>query len=274
MGFVLANPLMLGGILLTVGAVSGVAAGLLGVGGGIIIVPVLYHLFTQLGVDEAVRMHLAVGTSLTTIIATSTTSIRAHARRDAVDIKLLKSWGPTIFVGVLAGTAIAGFVRGAALTAIFAVMATIVAVYMAFGRPHWRIADHLPAGILRHGIAAFIGAVSAMMGIGGGTLSVPTLTLFGYPIHKAVGTAAAIGLIIGIPGTIGFVLAGWDVPNRPAWSLGYVNLLGVAALLPTSMLLAPVGARLAHSLDTRRLKQVFAAFLGLTALRMFYGLLA
>ncbi len=274
MGFVLANPLMLGGILLAVGAVSGVAAGLLGVGGGIIIVPVLYHLFTQLGIDEAVRMHLAVGTSLTTIIATSTTSIRAHAKRGAVDIGLLKSWGPAIFIGVLAGTAIAGFVRGSALTAVFAVMATIVSFYMAFGRPHWRIADQLPTGALRHAIAGFIGAVSAMMGIGGGTLSVPTLTLFGYPIHKAVGTAAAIGLIIGIPGTIGFVLAGWDVPNRPAWSLGYVNLLGVAALLPTSMLLAPVGARLAHSLDTRRLKQVFAAFLGLTALRMFYGLLA
>lgn len=274
MGFVLANPLMLGGILLTVGAVSGVAAGLLGVGGGIIIVPVLYHLFTELGVDPAVRMHLAVGTSLTTIIATSTTSIRAHAKRGAVDIGLLKSWGPAIFVGVLGGTALAGFVRGSALTAVFAVMATIVAVYMGFGRPHWRLSDHLPTGVLRHAIAAFIGAVSAMMGIGGGTLSVPTLTLFGYPIHKAVGTAAAIGLIIGIPGTIGFILAGWDVPNRPAWSLGYVNMLGVAALLPTSMLLAPVGARLAHSLDTRRLKQVFAAFLGLTALRMFYGLLS
>ncbi len=274
MGFVLANPLMLGGILLTVGAVSGVAAGLLGVGGGIIIVPVLYHLFTELGVDPAVRMHLAVGTSLTTIIATSTTSIRAHAKRGAVDIGLLKSWGPAIFVGVLGGTALAGFVRGSALTAVFAVMATIVAVYMGFGRPHWRLSDHLPTGVLRHAIAAFIGAVSAMMGIGGGTLSVPTLTLFGYPIHKAVGTAAAIGLIIGIPGTIGFILAGWDVPNRPAWSLGYVNVLGVAALLPTSMLLAPVGARLAHSLDTRRLKQVFAAFLGLTALRMFYGLLS
>lgn len=274
MGFVLANPLMLGGILLTVGAVSGVAAGLLGVGGGIIIVPVLYHLFTELGVDPAVRMHLAVGTSLTTIIATSTTSIRAHARRGAVDTGLLKSWGPAIFVGVLGGTALAGFVRGTALTAVFAVMATIVACYMAFGRPHWRLSDHLPTGMLRHAIAAFIGAVSAMMGIGGGTLSVPTLTLFGYPIHKAVGTAAAIGLIIGIPGTIGFILAGWDVPNRPAWSLGYVNVLGVAALLPTSMLLAPVGARLAHSLDTRRLKQVFAAFLGLTALRMFYGLLS
>lgn len=135
------------------------------------------------------------------------------------------------------------------------------------------IAEHLPAGVAKAGLAGFIGAVSAMMGIGGGTLSVPILTLFNYPIHRAVGTAAAIGFIIGVPGAIGFVATGWSAAGLPPFSLGYINLLGLALILPTSMLLAPVGARLAHRLDTTRLRRVFAVFLAVTSLRMFYGLL-
>lgn len=265
--------LFFGGLLLAAGAVAGLTAGLLGVGGGIVIVPVLWHLFASLGIDEAVRMHVAVGTSLATIIATSASSVRAHHRRGAVDFDLLKSWGPWIFVGVLIGTAIAGYVKGPVLTAVFASVAAIVSLHMGFGKPEWRLAETLPKGPGKAGLAGLIGTVSAMMGIGGGTLSVPILSLFGYPIHRAVGTAAAIGFIIGIPGAIGFILAGWDVPNRPPFSLGYISLLGFALILPTSTMLAPVGAKLAHGLNTRNLKRVFAVFLGFTALRMFYDLL-
>lgn len=259
--------------LLTAGAAGGLLAGLLGVGGGIVIVPVLFHLFTSLGIDESVRMHVAVGTSLATIIATSATSTRSHFRKGAVDTGLLRSWGPAIFVGVLAGTALAGIVRGPLLTAVFAVVGLMVSLHMAFGRAHWRLAEGLPTGLPRLSLAGGIGTISAMMGIGGGTLSVPILTLFGYPMHRAVGSAAAIGFLIGVPGTIGFIATGWDVAGRPPFSLGYVNLLGLALILPTSMALAPFGARLAHRLDTRNLRRAFAVFLALTALRMAHSVL-
>lgn len=262
-----------GALLLAAGAVAGVTAGLLGVGGGIVIVPVLWHMFDAIGIDEDVRMHVAVGTSLATIIATSVSSVRAHHRRGAVDFALLRSWGIWIFLGVLAGTAIAGFVRGPVLTAVFATVALIVSLHMGFGKQDWRIAESLPRNPGKAGLAAVIGAISAMMGIGGGTLSVPILSLFGYPIHRAVGTAAAIGFIIGIPGTIGFIITGLGVPERPPLSLGYISLIGFALIFPTSTLLAPYGAKLAHGLNTRNLKRVFAVFLGFTALRMFYDLL-
>ena len=260
-------------ILPLVGVAAGLIAGLLGVGGGIVVVPVLYHVFTVLGLDEAVRMHVAVGTSLATIIATSTSSWRSHARKGAVDRDLLRDWGPFILVGVALGSLAAGWVKGPILTGIFAVFAFLVALHMAFGRPHWRLGHNLPTGAAKAGLATLIGGCSAMMGIGGGTFAVPTLTLFGTPIHRAVGTASAIGLIIGIPGTIGFILTGWNAAHLPPFSLGYVNLLGVAAILPTSMAAAPWGARLAHSLDTRLLRRAFAVFLFLTSVRMAYGLL-
>jgi uncharacterized membrane protein YfcA len=260
---------MLASLLLAAGAVAGVTAGLLGVGGGIVLVPVLWNLFTALEVNESIRMHLAVGTSLATIIATSASSLRAHHRRGAVDVVLLRSWGPWIFVGVIAGTALAGYVRGPVLSLVFASVALVVAVYMGCARPGWRLADRLPEGAPKAMLAGVIGTVSAMMGIGGGTLSVPILSLCGYPMHRAVGTAAAVGFIIGIPGAIGFVISGWGAPNLPPLSLGYVSLLGFALIFPTSTLLAPYGARLAHGLNTRHLKRVFAVFLGFTALRMF-----
>lgn len=256
-----------------VGIAAGLIAGLLGVGGGIVIVPVLYHVFTILGLDEAVRMHVAVGTSLATIIATSTSSWRSHARKGAVDRDLLRSWGPFILAGVAIGSLAAGWVKGPVLTGIFAVFALMVSLHMAFGRPEWRLGHTLPTGAAKAGLAALIGGCSAMMGIGGGTFAVPTLTLFGTPIHRAVGTASAIGLIIGIPGTLGFILTGWNAALLPPFSLGYVNLLAVAAILPTSMAAAPWGARLAHRLDTRLLRRAFAVFLFLTSFRMAYGLL-
>lgn len=254
--------------LLATGAIAGFVAGLLGVGGGIVIVPVLFYVFTLLGIDEEVKMHVAVGTSLSTIIATSAMSVRAHWRRGAVDVPMLKRWSIAVFLGVVAGTMLATYVKGPVLTGVFAVVAFFVSIHMGLGKPHWRIADHLPGGIVEQAIAAMIGCVSAMMGIGGGTLSVPTLSLFGYPIHRAVGTAAAIGFVIGLPGTVGFVLGGLGVPDRPPFSFGYVSLVGLALILPTSMLLAPYGAHAAHALPKEKLKRAFALFLFITSLNM------
>ncbi len=265
--------LALAAVLVGTGLFAGVTAGLLGVGGGIVIVPVLFHMFGILGIDEAVRMHMAVGTSLATIIPTSVVSARAHYRRGAVDIGLLRSWAPALFVGVIMGSAIGGLVKGAVLTAVFAVVALAVAGHMAFHAEGDHFRDRLPNGAGAHGLPAVIGAVSAMMGIGGGTLSVPVLSACSVPIRRAVGTAAAIGLIIAIPGTVGFAIAGLGVANRPPASLGYVSVIGFLLLTPTTMLAAPWGARLAHALPPQRLRLAFAVFLALTSARMAVGLI-
>lgn len=270
------DPLFLGLlalVLLTAGLCAGVLAGLLGVGGGIVIVPVLYHLFGMIGMDESIKMHVAVGTSLASIVPTSITSIRSHMKRDAVDRDLLRSWGPWVALGVVIGSALAAFARGEVLTAVFAVFALVIALHMAFTPESLRIADHPPRGVVKGMVATFIGGFSAMMGIGGGTLTVPTLVLCNYPIRRAVGTSAAVGLIIAVPGTLGFIAGGWNVPFLTGFSLGYVSLLGLVLIAPASMLAAPFGARIAHAIDPRLLRKAFALFLALTSARMFYGVL-
>jgi uncharacterized membrane protein YfcA len=260
--------------LLATGVAAGFIAGLLGVGGGIVIVPVLYLLFSALGVPEEVRMHVAVGTSLSTIVFTSFSSLRAHSKRGATDWELFRSWAPGIVVGVLAGTALASFISGQSLTAFFGCVALLVAGWMAFSPPQLRLFPGLPTGPLKYVVTGAIGIVSALMGIGGGTLSVPTMTLCGYPIHRAVGTASAIGFLIGLPGTLGMIVGGWGRAGLPPLSLGYVNLLGLVLILPASMLLAPYGARAAHALPVRGLKIAFAVFLVITAIKMLSSLVS
>jgi uncharacterized membrane protein YfcA len=260
----------LGLSLLLTGAVAGILAGLLGVGGGIVVVPVLYHLFGLLGIDESVNMHVALGTSLATIIATSIASARAHYRKGSLDFALLKSLAPAIFIGVVLGAVLAGMARGEVLRVIFAVFALLVAANMGLRHEAIILASHLPTGWVRQSIGVLIGGLSTVMGIGGGTLSVPILTACNYPVRMAVGTASAIGLIISLPGTIGFILSGLGVPARPPGSLGFVNLIGFALIVPTTVLLAPLGARIAHSINPSRLRIVFALFLFATAIRMLY----
>lgn len=264
----LSSLLTLSAALLATGAVAGMLAGMLGVGGGIVIVPVLFHLFGALGFDEAVRMHVAVGTSLATIIPTSISSSRSHYRRGGIDFDLLLAWGPWIFAGALTGALVSSSVKGPVLTGVFAVVALIVSANMAFRPEGTAFAKNLPGLALRLPIAFSIGGVSAMMGIGGGTLSVPALSAFSYPIRRAVGTAAAIGLIIALPGAIGFAFSGMDVAGRPPGTFGYVNLIGFALIVPMTVLAAPVGARIAHAVNPTRLRQFFALFLFLTALKM------
>ena len=258
--------------LLAAGIAAGLLAGLLGVGGGIVIVPVLFHLFSLLGFAEDVRMHVAVGTSLATIIPTSIISARAHAHRAAVDKGLLWALGPAVFAGTLAGAAIAGVARGDVLTAVFAVVAVAVAANMAFGMEGKAIRDGLPGGWRNLALGGVIGGISAMMGIGGGSLSVPVISACRYPIRTAVGTAAAIGLIIAVPGAAGFIVTGWAKPSLPPGSLGYVNLFGFALIVPATMLAAPWGARVAHAVKPQLLRKAFAVLLCLTSLRLIYGL--
>lgn len=261
-------------VLLATGAVAGLLAGLLGVGGGIVIVPVLYHLFTLLGLDESVKMHMAVGTSLATIIPTSIISARAHARRGSIDPHLLRALAPALFVGVLLGTWLSGILKSTTLTIMFGLLGLFVATNMLVRKPVTAIAEGLPKTPLKQIIGAAIGGLSTLLGIGGGTLSVTTFCLFSYPIHRAVGTAAAIGVIISIPGAIGFIFTGLGIPDRPPASLGYVNWVGVALIVPMTVLTAPLGVRLAHAINADRLRLLFAVFLLLSSARMFYSVLS
>lgn len=256
--------------MLLTGLVGGVLAGLLGVGGGIVVVPVLEIVLSLLGVDPSIRMHVAVATSQATIIPTSISSSRAHFRRDAVDVSLVKRWSLFMFAGSLLGTVVAGHVHGRVLSGVFAAVALIVALKMILPLANRPLARDVPQGAATQILPGTIGALSSMMGIGGGTLSVPIMTLLNQPIHRAVGTAALFGLVISIPATVGFIVAGSGNGLLPAGSLGFVNLVGFAFIAPTTMLAAPWGARIAHGLQRRRLSMLFGLFLFIVAVRMFY----
>jgi len=269
-GFVVA----FAGILMLAGLAAGTLAGLLGVGGGIVIVPVLYLLLPLVDVPETLCMHLAVGTSLATIVPTSLRSAQSHYRRDGLDLTLLRALAPGILVGVLIGTLVGARAGGEVLTLIFAVVAILVSAHMGLRQEGWVVAPSLPGPPWVQGIGLFIGGFSVVMGIGGGTLSVPILSAVSVPIRRAVGTASAIGILISIPGAIGFIAAGWTTPGLPPFSLGYVNLLGFALIVPMTLLMAPIGARIAHTIPPTALRKAFALFLFLTAVRMFYGVLA
>jgi uncharacterized membrane protein YfcA len=260
------------GVLALAGCGSGFLAGMLGVGGGIVVVPALFHVLGAFDVPLDLRMHIAVGTSLGSIVPTSMISMRAHNKRGAIDWPLFRQWGPWVAVGVVLGSIIASDVRGATLTLIFAVMSLVVALYLAIGRPDFHLTDKLPGTPIRQAICLFIGSVSAMMGIGGGSLSVPAMTLCSYPIRRAVGTASALGLIIAVPGTITFMVTGFNEGGLPPVSLGYVNLIAVLALVPSSLIFAPIGAKVAHTIPQIILRRCFAGFLFITSLRMFYSL--
>lgn len=260
-------------VLVIAGALAGFVSGLLGVGGGIVTVPVMFEVFGLLGVDPDVRMHLAVGTSLATIIPTSIMSARSHAKRGAVDKGLLKLIGPPAFVGVLIGAAVAGPVKGEVLTAVFGAVAAAVAGYMFFRRDGWLLGPQMPRGVPGAALGGGIGFISTLMGIGGGTLGVPAMSLFNVPIHRAVGTASALGLVISLPGAVGFAVTGWGVADRPPFSFGYVSLLAGAVLLPTILWVVPYGAKVAHSIGKVALQRAFGVFLAIVSIRMFASLL-
>lgn len=258
--------------MLATGAVAGVLAGLLGVGGGIVIVPVLYTTLDVYGIDPSIHMQVATATSLATIIATSISSARSHHAKGAVDLDLARRWAAAMVLGALAGAAIAGAVVSDVLILVFAIVALIVALWMLIGDEDTRLREGLPAGVAQQGLPFGIGLLSSLMGLGAGTLGVPLLSLFAYPIHRAVGTAALFGLAIALPATIGLVVAGFGDPRLPPFSFGFVSLPGLL-MVPVTIVMAPLGAMLAHKLDRRTLRRAFGLFLLITAARFFWRLL-
>lgn len=254
--------------LVATGIFAGILAGLLGVGGGIVIVPVLFFLFQSFGVSPESAMVVATATSLATIVPTSISSIRSHHQKGNVDFELLKRWALFILIGVLAGSWLVTRVDGTWLTALFGVIATLSALNMLFRTGKSALFEQLPGKVGQTLMGSSIGFFSAMVGIGGGTISVPLLTLYNYPAHKAVGTAAAIGLIISLPGALTMLMMGNTPIDAPAGTFGLVNLIGFLCIVPLTVFFAPVGASLATKLDAGKLKKVFAVVLLITGLRM------
>ena len=262
--------LYLGMAMLATGAVAGVLAGLFGIGGGIVIVPVLEGALGFAGVDPAIRMHIAVATSLATIIPTSISSARAHHARQSVDVSIVKRWWLFVLIGALLGAWIASQVHSRVLAMVFATFALLVAIKMLFFPDTKNLTDDVPRNPAVTLIPTGIGCFSTMMGIGGGTFSVMTLSLFGVPIHKAVGTAALFGLVISLPGTLGFVFTGFEDPRLPAGNIGYVSLIGFGLIAPATFFTAPIGAKIAHSFSEKKLTVLFGAFLVIAAIRLYY----
>ncbi len=265
-------PFVLG--LMVTGVASGIAAGLLGIGGGAIIVPALSNALLLMGYGADVVQHVAVGTSLAIIIPTGIVSARAHQKRGALDGRALRLWVPFIVLGTFVGGLMAGLFSGDVLRIVFAAMAFLIAANIVFGL-QTKVMGHLNGSSLTHRLSALVvGYISSLMGIGGGSLTVPTLVAFGATMHAAVGTSAAIGVAIAVSGTLGFIISGWDASGLPPLSLGYINLVALVLVAVLAAVFAPLGAALAHRLDQKTLKYVFAAFLVLVGLNMLWRVLA
>jgi uncharacterized protein len=259
--------------LLVAGALTGVLAGLFGVGGGAIIVPILYQVFVIVGAPETVRMPLAVGTSLAVIVPTSLRSFLAHRAKGAVDMSVVRLWGPACFLGVVAGSAIAAFAPPWLFKIAFVAVAGLNGIQLLLGGSHWRVADRLPGPAIMRVIGFLIGILSALMGISGGMLSNVAMVVFGRSIHQAVATSAALGVAISLPGAVGYMFAGLpQMALLPPLSIGFVSLIGFALLAPTSIWLAPVGARIAHSFSKRQLEVAYGSYLLLVAARFLINL--
>jgi len=260
--------------LAATGVLAGVLAGLLGVGGGIVIVPVLYFMLQTLGVSPASAIALATGTSLMTIIPTSMSAIRSQQARGNIDWSLVKRWLPSMVIGVLCGAWIVTQIHGNQLSLVFGSIALLVAINMLFRANAEPAFSNLPSTSAQRGLSFFVGGLSVMAGIGGGTLSVPLLTSCSMKAQKAVGNASVFGFIIAVPGALMLLLATQTPADAPALTFGYVNLVAVLAIVPLTVLFAPVGVAIGQKLDPSLLKKIFAVFLILTGARMlsqFFG---
>jgi uncharacterized membrane protein YfcA len=259
--------------LLGAGAVSGVTAGLFGVGGGFIVVPALLAVFPLFGETNEKHIFVAIGTSLATIIVSSARSVQAHAKRDLVDFNLLRQWAPWLVGGVMVGISIASIVDASSLVMVFAVGVLVYSVY--FLMPEKFAVTNgqhpaIPSGMGRAALASGLGGFSALLGIGGGTPFVVTMVICGRSLHQAVATAAGVGFIIAIPGALGFLVLGLTETSLPPGSIGYINLPALAAISLVSIFTAPIGARWAHSLSEIKLKRIFGIYLIGVAALMFY----
>lgn len=256
-------------LLIGAGAAAGFLAGLFGIGGGAILVPVFYQVFGLIGVDEAVRMHVSVASSLAVIVPTSLRSFLSHRQHDAVDMELLRKWVVAVPAGVLAASLIAASVSSSGLRLIFAIIAALVGLRMLFHRKDWQLGPDLPREPWRALAGAIIGLLSALMGVGGGVLNTTFMTSFGRSVHQAVATSSGVGVLISIPGLFGYIWAGWGLPGLPPFSTGFVNWAAVLTIVPITFFTAPLGVRLAHALDRRQLEIALGVFILLVAVRFF-----
>ncbi len=255
-------------LLLIIGAVAGVLAGLLGVGGGIVLVPAFFYAFQTLGYDGPQLMQVCLATSLATIIVTSVRSVMSHNKKGAVDWDILRTWAPGIAIGAVVGMLLVSGLKSTTLQGIFGVLALIVGLYMGFGNAKWRLGQEMPTGPLRMVLSPLVGFMSVLMGIGGGSFGVPLMSLFNTPIHRAVATAAGFGVTIAVPAVIGFLFLSIDPATRPPFTIGAVNLVAFFVIIAMTLVTAPYGVKLAHSMDPKPLKRVFAVFLVAVALNM------
>ena len=258
-------------LIILAGTLAGVLAGLLGVGGGIVIVPLLYYILNILDYNQSIIMHVAVGTSLFIIIPTSIRSSMEHRVRGSFDEKVFKLWSIPIIIGAALGSLLAIYSSFELLTFLFAIIASLVSIQMFFSDSNRSVT--IPKSIFRTS-PFFIGLISAMMGIGGGSLSVPIMNYSGIDMKKAVGTSAAFGYLIAVPASIGFMMGGYQMADMlPPFSIGYVNWMAFLLIVPITLITVPIGVKIAHKSSQKGLKMLFAIFLGITAIRMFSDLI-
>lgn len=255
------------------GVVSGLMAGVFGIGGGAVLVPVFYQVFGMLGVDEAVRMHLSVGSSLAIIIPTSIRSFAAHHARGAVDMDLLRSFLISVPVGVVLASLTAAYISSEGLRAVFAGVTLVIAFRLLFNRESWRLGTEIPRNPALSVIGVLMGYFSTLMGVGGGVINNTFMTLFGRPMHQAVATSSGVGVMIAIPGTIGYIWAGWGNPLLPIASTGFINWIAVALIIPIALIVTPYGVRLAHAMSKRQLEIGFGLFCIIVSIRFAISLM-
>ena len=255
-------------LLLVIGAFAGVLAGLLGVGGGIVLVPAFFYAFQTLGYGGPQLMQICLATSLATIIVTSVRSVLSHNKKGAVDWDILRTWAPGIAVGAVIGVTVASNLSSVFLQGVFGGLGIVIGLYMGLGRSDWRLGQAMPTGLTRAIMSPVLGFLSVLMGIGGGSFGVPLMSLYNVAIHRAVATAAGFGVTIAVPSVLGFLLLTISPEHRPPLTFGAVNLPAFVTVIAMTLITAPWGVRLAHAMDPKPLKRVFAVFLTLVAVNM------
>jgi uncharacterized protein len=268
-------------LLIATGALSGFLAGVFGIGGGAILVPVFYECFRLAGVPLEVRMPLCIGTSLAIIIPTSIASFRAHYKRGAVDMEILQRWWLPIVIGVLAGSVTARYAPERLFKIVFVMVAWFAAARLLLARDNWRLGDEVPTGPLMRVYGFFVGLLSTLMGVGGGLFANLLMTFYGRPIHQAVATSSALAVLISIPGALGYIYAGWPTAARfpdvaalqMPFAIGYVSLIGALLVMPTTLITAPLGVKVAHALSKRTLEMAFGTYMFIVGGRFAISLL-
>jgi uncharacterized membrane protein YfcA len=260
-------------LLVIAGVIAGFLAGLFGIGGGTVLVPAFFQVFAAVGVDPSVQMHLSVGTSLAVVIVTSIVSFKAHRKKGTVDENLLKRWLVPVPLGALLAVLLVASISSGTLRILFAIICILIGSKLLIGRDHWRLGADLPGNPVLGVVGSVIGFLSTLMGIGGGVLNNTFMSAYGRPIHQAVSTSAGVGVLIAIPGCLGYVWAGWGNDLLPPWSSGYVNWFALILVIPLTLWVTPYGVKVAHASPRRRLEMALGLYLLFVAARFLWTFL-